>query len=96
MGIRVSRDLQLKLLAQVSELVRNQGMKLGNLDSIIIAQRPKQSPVYRAHEAHYREVLKTDINEYHGKSHDTDILALRPGRGDRFQAAVCLILCKLL
>lgn len=34
----------LKLLAQVNELIQSKGWKIGNLDSVVVAERPKLKP----------------------------------------------------
>jgi 2-C-methyl-D-erythritol 2,4-cyclodiphosphate synthase len=34
----------LKLLAQVNALIRSKGWKIGNLDSVVVAERPKLKP----------------------------------------------------
>jgi 2-C-methyl-D-erythritol 2,4-cyclodiphosphate synthase len=34
----------LKLLAQVNDLIRSKGWKIGNLDSVVVAERPKLKP----------------------------------------------------
>lgn len=38
----------LKLLAQVNELIHSKGWKIGNLDSVIVAERPKLKPHLQA------------------------------------------------
>lgn len=38
----------LKLLAQVTDLIRQQGWQVGNLDTVIVAERPKLKPHIQA------------------------------------------------
>jgi 2-C-methyl-D-erythritol 2,4-cyclodiphosphate synthase len=51
----------LELLALVSGLIRKHGYKLGNLDSIVVAQRPKLAPYIEQMRLNIAEVLQTDL-----------------------------------
>lgn len=48
----------LKLLTQVNQLVENHGWKIGNIDSVIVAERPKLKP----HIATMRDRLATNLH----------------------------------
>jgi 2-C-methyl-D-erythritol 2,4-cyclodiphosphate synthase len=81
----------LRLLAQVEELVRGNGYKLGNLDSIIIAQKPKLAPYIREMRQNIAGVLKVEIGQISVKATTTEQLGFT-GReeGISAQAVVCL------
>ncbi len=48
----------LKLLAQVNQLVRSKGWQIGNLDSVIVAERPKIKPHIQSMRDRLAEVLQ--------------------------------------
>jgi 2-C-methyl-D-erythritol 2,4-cyclodiphosphate synthase len=48
----------LKLLAQVNQLIQDKGWKIGNIDSVIVAERPKLKP----HISAMRDRLSTVLN----------------------------------
>ncbi len=50
----------LKLLAQVHELIRAKGWQIGNLDSVIVAERPKIKPHIAAMRARLAETLQLE------------------------------------
>lgn len=81
----------LRLLAQVEELVRHNGYKLGNLDSIIIAQKPKLAPYIREMRQNIAEALKVEVEQISVKATTTEKLGFA-GReeGIGAQAVVCL------
>lgn len=82
----------LKLLAHVQELIKAQGYKLGNLDSIIVAQRPKLKPYLEEMRLNIAQVLNADPNNISIKATTTEHLGFE-GReeGISAQAVVCLI-----
>lgn len=82
----------LKLLAQVGELVERQGYVLGNLDSIVVAQRPKISPYVEKMRENIAGVLGADIRRISIKATTTEQLGFE-GReeGISAQAVVCLL-----
>ncbi|NLM21796.1 MAG: 2-C-methyl-D-erythritol 2,4-cyclodiphosphate synthase [Peptococcaceae bacterium] len=82
----------LKLLSEVKNLVEDQGFKLGNLDSIIIAQRPKLNPYLDEMRLNMAKVLNTDLRNISVKATTTEQLGFE-GReeGISAQAVVCLI-----
>lgn len=53
----------LKLLAHVVELIESQGYHLGNLDAIIIAQKPKLASHIEAMRKNIAEVCHADISQ---------------------------------
>lgn len=50
----------LKLLAQVDQLIRRKGWGIGNIDSVIVAERPKLKPYIDAMRTNLARVLKLD------------------------------------
>lgn len=82
----------LQLLARVEELVRGKGYKLGNLDSIIIAQKPKINPYIPEMRENIARVLKAEVEQVSIKATTTEGLGFE-GReeGISAQAVVCLL-----
>jgi 2-C-methyl-D-erythritol 2,4-cyclodiphosphate synthase len=82
----------LKLLAHVWELIKDQGYRLGNLDSIIVAQKPKLSSYIVLMRENIAKTLATDIEKISVKATTTEHLGFE-GReeGISAQAVVCLL-----
>jgi len=53
----------LKLLARVVELIEAQGWKLGNLDAVIIAQKPKLAPYIEQMRKNIADACHADISQ---------------------------------
>jgi len=81
-----------KLLERVWELVKERGYKLGNIDSTIIAQRPKMAPYIPQMAELIARVLETDVSQVNVKATTTEQLGF-PGRGEGIaaQSVVCLV-----
>jgi 2-C-methyl-D-erythritol 2,4-cyclodiphosphate synthase len=82
----------LKLLEQVWKLVRERGYKLGNIDSTIIAQRPKMQPFIPQMAEIIAIALEADVAQVNVKATTTEQLGFT-GRGEGIaaQSVVCLI-----
>ncbi|WP_337986699.1 2-C-methyl-D-erythritol 4-phosphate cytidylyltransferase [Dehalobacter sp. DCM] len=80
------------LLAEVVRLIENEGYQLGNLDCIIIAQKPKVSPYIDQMRINLAEILRANIQSVSVKATTTEQLGFE-GReeGISAQAIVCLI-----
>ena len=79
------------LLKEVANLMTNKGYKLGNLDAIIIAQKPKMSPYIEQMKINLAEDLETDISNINIKATTTEYLGFE-GRGEGIASqAVCLL-----
>lgn len=52
----------LKLLEQVNALVRSRGWKIGNIDSVIVAERPKLKPHLKAMQEKLATTLAIDLD----------------------------------
>lgn len=53
----------LELLSQVDQLVQNQGWQIGNIDSVVIAERPKLKPHIAAMRDRLATVLRLNPNQ---------------------------------
>lgn len=82
----------LELLAHVGQMIKDQGYKIGNIDSIVVAQRPKIAPFIDKMRLNVAEVLQADIASISIKATTTEHLGFE-GReeGISSQAIVCLI-----
>ncbi len=82
----------LKLLEQVWELAQEKGYKLGNVDSTIIAQKPKMAPYIPQMTAIIAQALGADTDQVNVKATTTEQLGFT-GRGEGIaaQSVVCLM-----
>jgi 2-C-methyl-D-erythritol 2,4-cyclodiphosphate synthase len=79
------------LLRKVAELMKNKSFKLGNLDVVIIAQKPKMMTYIEQMIINLAEDLETDISNINIKATTTEHLGFE-GRGEGIAAqAVCLL-----
>lgn len=82
----------LKLLGKVMELIEDKGYKIGNVDCIIAAQRPKLAPYIQQMRHNLAQALKTEQENVSVKATTTERLGFE-GRdeGISSQAIVCLV-----
>lgn len=82
----------LTLLSEVGELITKQGYKLGNLDSIVVAQKPKIAPYIETMRTNIAQALGADRECISIKATTTEQLGFE-GRqeGISAQAVVCLL-----
>ncbi|MDQ0050941.1 2-C-methyl-D-erythritol 2,4-cyclodiphosphate synthase [Paenibacillus polymyxa] len=83
----------LKLLEHVWGLAKERGYRLGNIDSTIIAQKPKMaSYIPQMNEVIARALEAEDLSQVNVKATTTEQLGF-PGRGEGIaaQSVVCLI-----
>lgn len=79
------------LLKQVVNKMKNNGFKLGNIDAVIIAQKPKMSPFIEEMKKNIAKDLETNISNINIKATTTEQLGFE-GRGEGIAAqAVCLL-----
>lgn len=79
------------LLRQVINEMKRKGYKLGNLDAVIIAQKPKMSPYIEQMKKNISEDMETDISNINIKATTTEHLGFE-GRGEGIASqAVCLL-----
>lgn len=79
------------LLQKVWALAKERGYRLGNLDSTIIAQKPKMLPYVPEMAANLARLLEADVSQINVKATTTEQLGFT-GRGEGIaaQAVVCL------
>ena len=81
----------IELLKQVAELMHGDGYVLGNLDVVLIAQRPKISPYTEEMRDHLSEALHCDRSRINVKATTEEKLGFT-GRGEGMAAeAGCLL-----
>ena len=82
----------LKLLEQVWEMARQRGYRLGNIDSTIIAQKPKMAPYIPQMTEIIARALGADPSKVNVKATTTEQLGFT-GRGEGIaaQSIVCLL-----
>lgn len=79
------------LLRQVVQLMDEKNYKLGNIDAVIIAQKPKMSPHIEQMKKNLAEDLKTDASNINIKATTTEHLGFE-GRGEGIASqSVCLL-----
>ncbi|PYI50163.1 2-C-methyl-D-erythritol 2,4-cyclodiphosphate synthase [Paenibacillus flagellatus] len=80
-----------KLLEHVWDMAKRMGYKLGNIDSTIIAQKPKMAPYIPAMAELIARVLEADVSQVNVKATTTEQLGFT-GRGEGIaaQSVVCL------
>ena len=86
------KDIDSKiLLKKVVQLMREMDYKIGNIDSVIIAQSPKMSPYIEQMRDILSEIMETDINNINIKATTTEKLGFE-GKGYGISAqAVCIL-----
>lgn len=82
----------LKLLEEVWAMVKKAGYKLGNIDSTIIAQKPKMAPYIPKMQEIISQVLEADLSQVNVKATTTEQLGFT-GRSEGIaaQSVVCLL-----
>lgn len=82
----------LKLLEQVWEMAKEKGYRLGNVDSTIIAQKPKMAPHIPDMTKIIAKALEADETQVNVKATTTEQLGFT-GRGEGIaaQSIVCLV-----
>lgn len=82
------------LLREVFKLMKNNNYALGNLDAVIIAQKPKMMPYIEEMKKKIAQDLETDISNINLKATTTEHLGYE-GRGEGIAAqSVCLLVNK--
>lgn len=81
----------LRLLSHVSDLIRENGFSIGNIDATIIAQKPKMAPYIEQMKKNIAETLSMDETRINIKATTEEGLGFT-GRGEGIAAsAVCLL-----
>jgi 2-C-methyl-D-erythritol 2,4-cyclodiphosphate synthase len=81
------------LLSEVYKLVVNKGYALGNIDSVVMMQRPKLSPYINQMRKKISGILKTDIDNISVKATTTEKLGFT-GREEGVAATATVLLIK--
>ena len=74
----------IELLSRVERIISADGYRVGNIDGIIIAQRPKMAPYLKEMKANIASTLKVDpsMSQYKGHHHrGVGLCGHRPGHG---------------
>ena len=58
----------MKLMAHVAEIMAESGYEIGNIDAVIIAQKPKCAPYIKKMQERVAEVLKTSVEQVNIKA----------------------------
>jgi 2-C-methyl-D-erythritol 2,4-cyclodiphosphate synthase len=83
-----------KLLTHVWGLVKERGLKLGNIDCTIIAQQPKMAPHIETMRARIAELLEADSSQVNVKATTTEKLGFT-GRGEGIASQAVILLVKV-
>lgn len=81
----------IRLLEKVGELLKNQGYTIGNIDSTIIAQRPKLMPYLPEMRQNVAQALGLDLNRVSIKATTEEHLGFT-GRGEGISAQAVALL----
>ena len=81
----------IKLLKHVNELIKSKGYKIGNVDSIIAAQRPKMSPHIEMMRQNIATALECDVDRISVKATTTEKLGFE-GRGEGISSYAVVVL----
>lgn len=91
---RYSGISSLLLLERVVELIESQGYRVGNIDSIIVAEQPKVAPFIAQMRLNLARILKTDESCVSVKATTTERLGFE-GRGEGIAAQAIVNLEKV-
>lgn len=79
------------LLRKINELMKASNFKIGNIDAIIIAQKPKMNVHIETMKKNIAKDLETDVNNINIKATTTERLGFE-GRGEGIGAqSICLL-----
>ena len=84
----------MKLLSHVNELIESKGYKIGNIDSIIIAQSPKMAPHIETMRENIAKVLNADIDHISVKATTEEGLGFTGSKEGISSQSICLLIKK--
>lgn len=84
----------INLLGRVVELMEEKGFKIGNLDTVVICERPKISPKREEIQKLLAKTLKTDIENVSIKASTSEKLSFT-GREEGIEARAVVLLEKI-
>lgn len=79
------------LLGKVCDIMNSKGYKIGNLDTVVVAQEPKLAPYIMSMRKCIADILKTDINNISIKATTTERLGFE-GRCEGISAQSIVLL----
>ena len=81
------------LLKEVASFINEKGYKIGNIDSVIIAQQPKMAPFIDSMRVRIAQVLEIDVEQVGVKATTTEHLGFE-GRKEGISSSSVAILFK--
>ena len=81
----------MKLLQFVNELINSKGYKIGNIDSVIIAQSPKMAPHIETMRKNIAQVLKTDVDNISVKATTEEGLGFTGAKEGISSQSICML-----
>ena len=91
---RYRRISSLVLLSEVNEKIKSSGYRVENVDSIVVAQKPKLSPYKFQMRKNIAEVLEIPVDRVSVKATTTEKLGFE-GRGEGISAQAVVLLRKI-
>ena len=91
---RYKRISSLVLLSEVNEKIKSSGYRVENVDSIVVAQKPKLSPYKFQMRKNIAEVLEIPVDRVSVKATTTEKLGFE-GRGEGISAQAVVLLRKI-
>ena len=82
----------MQFLQKTAEFIRKKGYEIGNIDSNILAERPKLLPHFPAMQARIADVLGIPANNVHVKAKTMENLGI-VGRGEAIAAEEVALVC---
>lgn len=82
----------LELLVHVNELIQKQGYQIGNIDAVVICERPKLKSFIPAMKEKMCQVLKVELNQVNIKATTTEKLGFTGRQEGIASQAVALLL----
>lgn len=82
----------LELLRYAIEKMKDMGYRIGNIDSIIIAQSPKMAPYIEKMKENFSKILDTDINNINIKATTEEGLGFTGNKEGISSQAICLLI----
>jgi len=91
---KYKRISSLVLLSEVNEKIKSSGYRVENVDSIVVAQKPKLSPYKFQMRKNIAEVLEIPVDRVSVKATTTEKLGFE-GRGEGISAQAVVLLRKI-
>ena len=82
------------LLKEVASFIDEKGYKIGNIDSVIIAQQPKMAPFIDSMRVRIAQVLEIDVEQVGVKATTTEHLGFEGRKGGISSSSVAILFKK--